>query len=379
MNALPANISNSQLIGALTLTAHYVTAGQPFVEASQRTRLGIALQACQDNPHLASLSLSLDTVPSQDESRNTAVLHDAIIAVKGQLHDTDPDYQLLTLAHQQLQNLAAGKSIAPERRYSGIEALVPSRKQWVQELETLLAEMQDLSHDIRNPLGVILSCIEYIEPVIDPEIASDMRLSLNNLMGLITVLDRLANPEVKEARNYSIDMRLYIQPALIKRIFRKYKRSIRLSWDVPSTPLTIYANGIALSRIIDNLIVNSVEAMLEAERRELHIAATVIELEHDDTRQRITALIEQAGIHIGNALNYGSYIHLSIEDTGMGMDQETINHMFERHFSTKADSSRVRGLGMHRVRKEISEMDGALYVISQPEQGTQFHLFFPKY
>ncbi len=380
MNALSANIVNSQLIGALTLTAHYVTAGQPVAEACQRARLRTALRECQSDPQLVQLSQTIDTVEHQNESQTTAALCDAIIVVKEQLRETDPDYLLLTEAHQQLQSLEAGNSIAPERRPSGIQARIPSRTQLVRELETLLAEMQDLAHDIKSPVHVISSCIEYLEPTIDPEIASDMHLSLNNLRGLITVLDRLSQPEYQKSINHPIDLRLYVQPALISRMFRKQTKPIGLNWHVSNEPLTIHANGIALGRIIDNLITNSIEAMQDTERRELRIAATAIDLDDDDTRQKITTVIEQAGIHIGHAIHYGQYVHLKIEDSGMGMDEETMHHMFERYFSTKAiAANHVRGLGMHRAQKEIIAMNGSLYVISEPGQGTQFHLFFPQY
>jgi signal transduction histidine kinase len=66
---------------------------------------------------------------------------------------------------------------------------------------------------------------------------------------------------------------------------------------------------------------------------------------------------------------------LSVIDTGCGMDEATLDHIFEPFFTTKS-SSMGTGLGLSIVHGIMRAHSGTIVVSSQPNQGTEFHLYF---
>ncbi len=73
----------------------------------------------------------------------------------------------------------------------------------------------------------------------------------------------------------------------------------------------------------------------------------------------------------------GSYVKLTIGDTGHGMSHETMAHIFEPFFTTKPMGSGT-GLGLSMVHGIMEELGGRVHVQSKPGHGTRFDLFFPE-
>jgi two-component system, cell cycle sensor histidine kinase and response regulator CckA len=109
-----------------------------------------------------------------------------------------------------------------------------------------------------------------------------------------------------------------------------------------------------------NLFVNAADAMPEGGD------LTVV-----TERVRHTELVDQ-----WPELQPGHYIRISITDTGIGMDQSTLERIFEPFFTTK-EIGRGTGLGLASVYGVVKNHGGHIQVQSQPGHGSTFIVLFP--
>jgi CheY-like chemotaxis protein len=73
----------------------------------------------------------------------------------------------------------------------------------------------------------------------------------------------------------------------------------------------------------------------------------------------------------------GSYVQLSIGDTGVGMSPETLNHAFEPFFTTK-EVGKGSGLGLSQVFGFVKQSGGYIQLDSRLGQGTTVRIYLPK-
>jgi len=122
----------------------------------------------------------------------------------------------------------------------------------------------------------------------------------------------------------------------------------------------IQGDPFLLRQLFLNLASNSKDAMPEG-------GEFILELKELVVKEENTSSLPM--------LSQGKYIELRIEDTGIGMDEETKKHALEPFFSTK----NAPGLGLSQAYGIVKQHKGIMRLESKPSQGTKVVIYFPKY
>lgn len=128
-------------------------------------------------------------------------------------------------------------------------------------------------------------------------------------------------------------------------------KKIKLIWkndQLPKDPILVQGNKITLFRIFENLIGNAIKFT-----KEKGLISVKVELGKFQNQEMIV-------------------LNCEIKDSGIGMSEETLKHLFEPFFSKKTENLEGTGLGLFNTRKLIEKMGGNIYVHSQPGIGTSF-------
>ena len=116
-----------------------------------------------------------------------------------------------------------------------------------------------------------------------------------------------------------------------------------------------------LEQVIVNLVVNARDAMPKGGRLILS-----------------TANVDHAqGSGIDRDVPAGSYVVLSVSDTGVGMSSDVLSRIFEPFYTTK-DVGKGTGLGLSTVYGIVEQSGGFVSVDSKPGKGTEFKIFMPR-
>ncbi len=135
---------------------------------------------------------------------------------------------------------------------------------------------------------------------------------------------------------------------------------IELKIELAPAGLWIRTRATQVDQIVHNLALNARAAMPQGGRLEIATCAL-----HSD--RRLSTLTSE--------LPAGDYVRLSVRDTGQGMDEATLAHLFEPFFTTRTLKGGT-GLGLTTVYSLAEQNKAGLLVESRPGEGAEFQILW---
>ena len=124
----------------------------------------------------------------------------------------------------------------------------------------------------------------------------------------------------------------------------------------------VRADSTQIEQVIVNLVVNARDAMPEGGRVTIRT-------------RNVDVTAANAPMH--SDLAAGSYVQLTVTDSGRGMDEETRARAFDPFFTTKSVGQGT-GLGLSTAYGVITQSDGSIYLDSVPGRGTTVRIYLPR-
>ncbi len=233
-----------------------------------------------------------------------------------------------------------------------------------QKMEAIGRLAGGVAHDFNNLLTAIRGYSELILHALRPEdpIYEDVKeiQRATERAGALTrqllafSRKQLMKPQVLNPNRIIEDMY-----KLLKRLIGEH---IELMMRLDEQIGHVKVDPVQLEQVILNLVVNARDAMPAGGR--LTIETRNVELD-----ELYAASHEEAAA--------GSYVLISITDTGAGMEAEVRERAFEPFFTTK-ERGKGTGLGLATVYGIIKQSGGFIYLYSEPGMGTTFKVYLPR-
>lgn len=281
-----------------------------------------------------------------DETRINKNAIEAIVNQAAVVLDKQKAWKELQKAHKEIHamNLHLEKKV--QKRTERIEQLLKQKDEFINQL----------GHDLKNPLGPLLNLIPIVEKHTtnqkDKEILHVIQRNvgyMKNLVQKTLELARLNSPNTTLSKS-SFSLNYVINNLVSQNKYLFEKKQISVETNIPSQ-ITVYADQLRIEELFNNLLNNAVKYSKELGR--IIISARKTE----------------------------QFITISIEDEGMGMTSDQMDHVFDEFY--KADESRhdfeSSGLGMAICKRIVEKHGGSIWVESPGlDEGSTFYFTLPQ-
>src|SRR5438094_16166 len=221
-----------------------------------------------------------------------------------------------------------------------------------------------VAHDFNNLLTIIKGYIEITlqRCLNQPALHSDIRRiedAADRAVTLVRQLLAFSRKQVLKPKVLDLNSIVLNMDKMVRRLMSE---TVEMTTKVEKHLAAVKADPGQIEQVILNLIVNARDAMTDGGR--LWIETKNVELNASFASDQ-------------SLIKPGSYVMLSVMDTGVGISPDTLPHIFEPFYTTK-ESSRGTGLGLSTVYGIVKQSGGHIMVTSEVGKGTTFKVYLPR-
>jgi len=232
-----------------------------------------------------------------------------------------------------------------------------------QKMEAIGRLASGVAHEFNNYLTVIMGNGQFLLSDLPPD--DPRRLDAEEILSVAHRAAAVTRQLLAFSRPQALALRVVDLNELVadleKMLGRLLGESIHLVTMLSPALHRVRADPGQMEQAILNLVVNARDAMPEG-------GVLTIRTENVALDEAQCAQMPEA--------RPGQFVRLSVSDTGIGMDEEVIAHIFEPYFTTKGTEKGV-GLGLSVVYGIVQKHEGWIHVSSRPGRGSTFRVYLP--
>jgi len=232
-----------------------------------------------------------------------------------------------------------------------------------QKMEAIGALAGGVAHDFNNILSAIIGYASLIQ--FNMEADNIQRHNLEQILAAAERAAGLTKSLLAFSRKQLVELKPLDMNELIlqvqKMLMRLIGEDINFTVDCDPASLIVEADRGQIEQVLMNLVTNARDAMPRGGT--LRIATS-------------TQAIDERNGAIHNIPIPGMYAYITVSDTGLGMDRDTLEHIYEPFYTTK-EVGKGTGLGLSIVYGIIKKHNGFINVYSEPGKGTSFKIYLP--
>jgi two-component system cell cycle sensor histidine kinase/response regulator CckA len=245
-------------------------------------------------------------------------------------------------------------------RYDRYEAHILQQ----QKMQALGQLAGGIAHDFNNLLAAVLGNVSYLASRGEPS-----RQDVDECLAEIEIAARRAAELTRHLLDYARERELSLCPVDISRLIdeatlllrRALPRRVEVETKV-EPGLWVMGDAALLLQVVMNAGINSGQAMPDGGRLEIRIDRHTVDKRSDT----------------GHAeLSPGRYVRIRISDTGVGMDEATLQRVFHPFFSTKPQGQGT-GMGMANAQGVVREHGGDIDIDSELGSGARVTVYLPE-
>jgi PAS domain S-box-containing protein len=232
-----------------------------------------------------------------------------------------------------------------------------------QKMEAIGQLAGGIAHDFNN----ILTAVMGYGSILQEEMEKDdpMRNNVEHILTAAGKAATLTQSLLAFGRKQIIELRPVNATEIISGFSKFVKRlvpdDIEFKTALSDENLPVMADIGQVDQVLMNLVTNAIDAMPEGGRLIISAESTHV---------------DRKNYKLHNLERPGKYALIAVSDTGMGMDENTRQRIFEPFFSTK-ETGKGTGLGLAMVYGIIKQHNGSIRVYSEPGSGTTFKIYLP--